>query len=108
MDMNEHIEFGSLDWTSPATGVREKAVDVGPLRYRIVEFTPEFVEDGWCERGHIGYMIEGELEIKFADHTIRLSKGDGLFIPGGEESKHRAKALSSVARILLVDEGSPD
>ena len=105
--MNERVDFSSIDWTSPAVGVREKAVEVGPLRYRIVEFTPEFVEDGWCARGHIGFMIEGELEIAFADHTIGLRRGDGLFIPGGEESKHKATATTEVARVLLVDECDP-
>ena len=57
------------------------------------------------ERGHIGYMIEGELEVTFSDHTIRLIRGDGLFIPSGEESKHEATACTAIARVLLVDEG---
>lgn len=98
------IDFNGLDWSSPAPGVREKAAAVGKQRLRLVEFTPEFVEEDWCRRGHIGYMLDGELEIVFDDHTIRLSKGDGLFIEGGEASRHKATALTPVARVLLVDE----
>lgn len=98
------IEFDGLDWSSPAPGVREKAAAVGKQRLRLVEFTPEFVEEDWCTRGHIGYMLDGELEIAFDDHTIRLGKGDGLFIPSGEASRHKATALTSVARLILIDD----
>lgn len=102
--MNERVDFDSVAWTTPSVGVRERTVEAGPLRYRLVEFSREFIEEGWCRRGHIGYLIEGELEIAFADHRIRLTCGDGLFIPGGESSKHKAAALTPVARVFLVDE----
>lgn len=103
-DTSERVDFDSATWTTPVGGVRERVVEDGSLRFRLVEFSQEFVEEGWCRRGHIGYMIDGELEIAFADHTIRLTAGDGLFIPGGEESKHRATSLTPVARAFLVDE----
>lgn len=50
-------------------------------------------------------MIEGEFEVTFSDHTIRLTRGDGLFVPSGEESKHKATAGTAIARVPLVDEG---
>ena len=98
------IGFNASDWSSPAPGVREKVAVVGKQRLRLVEFTPEFVEEDWCTRGHIGYMLEGELEIAFEDHTIRLREGDGSFVPSGEASRHKATALTAVARLILEDD----
>ncbi len=102
--MDNRIDFESIPWTSPARGVREKVTVAGRQRLRLVEFTPDFVEENWCTRGHIGYMLEGELQIAFLDHTIELRKGDGLHIPGGEKSKHKATVLTGVARLVMVEE----
>jgi quercetin dioxygenase-like cupin family protein len=33
-----------------------------------------------------------------------LSLGDGLFIPAGEKHKHKAKVLTDVVRIILVED----
>ncbi len=35
-----------------------------------------------------------------------MTQGDGLFLPGGKESKHKVAALAPVDQALLVDEES--
>ncbi|HEV7510108.1 MAG TPA: hypothetical protein VGO27_00315 [Candidatus Acidoferrum sp.] len=70
----------------------------------LVEFTSEFVEQDWCFKGHIGCILEGELDITFAGKTERFSAGDGIFIVGEEEERHKAKATGSVVRLLLVED----
>ena len=69
-----------------------------------MEFTREFVEADWCRKGHIGYVLEGMLEVNFAGRLVLFRPGDGLFVPGGEESKHKARALTDVTRLLLVED----
>ncbi len=105
--MDNRIDFESIPWASPARGVREKVTVVGRQRLRLIEFTPDLVEESWCTRGHIGYMLKGELQIAFPNHTIELRKGDGLYIPGGEKSKHKATVLTAVARLVMVEEVEP-
>ncbi len=98
------IDFDLIPWDTTIPGARAKVFTRDGRRLRLVEFTTDFVEPGWCTRGHIGYVLEGELEITFADRTERFARGDGVFIPPGEETKHKARALSEVARLVLVEE----
>jgi quercetin dioxygenase-like cupin family protein len=69
-----------------------------------VEFFREFVEPDWYRRGHIGYVLEGEMEIDFSGQRVLFSQGDGIFIPPGEEHKHKATVLTDVVRVILVEE----
>ncbi|MHC4798107.1 MAG: phosrestin, partial [Planctomycetota bacterium] len=85
-------------------GVRFKTCQQGGKQLRLVEFTRGFVEPDWCTKGHIGYVLEGQLEVDFERDIVVFKTGDGLFIPAGEENKHMAKVLSDVVRIVLVEE----
>jgi quercetin dioxygenase-like cupin family protein len=96
------IDFESLDWNSPDVGVRFKVHRQGGRQIRLVEFTREFIEADWCTRGHIGYVIEGRLEIDFDGTPVVFGPGDGLFIEAGE--RHKARVLTNLARLMLVEE----
>jgi mannose-6-phosphate isomerase-like protein (cupin superfamily) len=62
-----------------------------------------FVEPGWCTRGHVGYILEGQAEVDFDGEIIRFSAGDGVFIPEGEENRHKLTVLSEFVRMILVE-----
>ena len=57
------IDFDGKEWKTPFPGSRYKAYRSGDRLVRIAEFTPEFTEADWCEKGHIGYVIEGSMQI---------------------------------------------
>ena len=97
------MDFESMEWETPAEGVRFKAYEQGGRKLRLVEFSKEFVEPDWCTKGHIGYILEGQIEIDFDGQAIVFGPGDGVFIPAGEEHKHKGKALTDVVRIILVE-----
>ena len=82
------ILFDQIEWESPHPGVRFKAVRHGSTQVRLVEFTPEFVEREWCEKGHTGFVVAGELEIDFSGHVVRFLEGSALL-------RTRAKIKSS-------------
>lgn len=71
---------------------------------RLVEIGPDTGEADWCEVGHIGYVLEGELETSFDGAMERLSAGDGLVIPAGKRYRHKSKAINGTVRLLLVDD----
>jgi quercetin dioxygenase-like cupin family protein len=96
------IDFESMEWQSPAAGVRFKAYQQDGKKLRLVEFAKEFVESDWCTKGHIGYIIEGRMEIDFDGKVIVFGPGDGVFIPAGE--KHKAKILTDTAKAILVED----
>jgi quercetin dioxygenase-like cupin family protein len=98
------IDFESIEWTEPAPGIRFKAIVQDGRQLRLVEFAQNFVESDWCKKGHIGYVIEGELEINFNGARKRVKSGDGLIIPAGEKAKHKAKVVGKVAKVILLED----
>jgi len=98
------IDFKTMPWDTPAVGIRCKAHQREGRKLRLAECTREFTEPDWCIKGHIGYILEGQMEIDFDGKTIVFSPGDGLFIPAGEKHKHKAKVLTETMKIILVED----
>jgi quercetin dioxygenase-like cupin family protein len=70
----------------------------------MLEFTAAFVEPDWCEKGHIGIVLEGAIELDFHGDLVTYRKGDGLFIPAGARGGHKARSLTPVTQLLLVED----
>ncbi len=98
------VDFELLPWETPMVGIRFKAYQQGGRRLRLVEFAKNFVEPDWCTKGHIGYVLEGQMEIDFNGKVVLFSPGDGIFIPQGDKEKHMAKILTDVVKIVLVED----
>ncbi len=104
------IPFGTTDWqsvepTHHAGDVGEalwRTRNFGPIRVRMVEYTPGYVADHWCEKGHILLCLEGELETTLADgRTFTLKPGMSYQVADGAEP-HRSSAPKG-ARLFIVD-----
>jgi hypothetical protein len=100
--MQYKIDFSALNSEIPMPGVSNKSTKLLDKKIRLVEYTQDMPQH-WCSKGHIGYMIEGEMEIEFETGKIIFNKGDGLFIPDGDEHKHKAKLLSKKAVLFFVE-----
>ncbi len=100
------IFFEQLKWQSPQPGARFKVYRDGPRQVRLLELTPEFVEAQWCEKGHVGFVLSGELEIDFSGRVLRCPEGSSILIPSGQAHAHKARALTPVVRLFLVEEVS--
>lgn len=98
------INFESMEWESPADGVRFKAYEQGSKKLRLVEFFKEFVEPDWCTKGHIGYILEGQMEIDFDEKIELFGPGDGVFIPAGPQHKHKGRVLTDKVKAILVED----
>ena len=98
------VDFDSSPWETPQPGERFKAFEHEGQRLRLVELAAGFVQRDWCARGHIGYVLEGEMDLDFEGETVRFSRNDGLFIPAGEDTRHKANVLSDVVRLILVED----
>ena len=44
------------------------------------------------------------MEIDFDGEVVVYEAGDGLFIPAGQEHKHKGKVLTDVVRLFLVED----
>lgn len=98
------VDFESLEWESLLPGARAKVYREGSKQLRLVEFTSEFVEPHWCEKGHIGFVVSGTLEVDFRGQIVRYAEGSGIFIPSGSSSGHKARSVTPVVRLVLVED----
>ena len=99
-----NVNFASMPWDTSTPGVRFKVQKQDGTQLRLVEFFREFVESDWCLRRHVGYLLEGELEIDFNGQRVLFRQGDGIFIPPGEAHKHKARVLTDLAKVILVED----
>lgn len=98
------IDFDSLPWESPLPGARFKAYLGGMKQIRLLEFSSEFVEPVWCEKGHVGFVLEGTLEVEFKGRIVVYPQGSGIFIPAGAATAHKARSVTPVVRLVLVED----
>jgi hypothetical protein len=79
-----------------------KTVQRGNVRMRIVEYTPGYLADHWCEKGHAVFVLEGDFESELKDgRKHRLSKGMGYLVADHAEP-HRSRTERGV-KLLIVD-----
>lgn len=106
------IPFQTTDWQNvPAvtypgeTGVaRWRSLQFGDLRVRVVEYSANYLADHWCQKGHILYVIEGELETQLADgQTFTMTAGMSYEV-SDELSSHRSYTKHG-AKLFVVDGG---
>ena len=100
-------DFESMPWETPAAGIRCKSYEQNDRQLRLVEFGREFTEPDWCITGHIGYVLEGRMEVDFDGEVVVFEAGDGVFIPTGQEHKHKGKVLTDVVRMIFVEDVQP-
>jgi hypothetical protein len=98
------IAFDTIEWKSPVQGARFKAHVADGRKLRLLELNSQFVELDWCEKGHIGFVLEGSLEVDFQGQLVTFHAGDGLFIPPGPSSAHKARSLTPAVRLILVED----
>ncbi len=72
------------------------------LRVRLVEYSPDYVADHWCEKGHIVHCLEGEFisELKNGE-SFNLTKGM-TYIVSDDLSSHRSLSKTGV-KLLIID-----
>jgi len=97
------VDFETMTWDTRMNGLRFKASQQGGKRLRLVEYTKD-MEPHWCEKGRIGYILEGRFEIRFETELETFLPGDGVFIPPGKEHKHMGKALTDIVRVVFVED----
>ena len=69
------LPFTLTDWDKVETVVYPgetgeaiwRTLDIGDIRVRVVEYSAGYLADHWCDRGHILYVLEGELTSELKD-----------------------------------------
>ncbi len=106
----ENLPFGTTDWaTVSATqhpGETGQALwrtrQFGDVRVRMVEYSPGYRADHWCQKGHFLLVLEGELVTELADgRVVTLHQGMSYQVADGAEA-HRSVTAAG-AKLFVVD-----
>ena len=80
-----------------------RTLDIGDVRVRIVEYSPGYLADHWCDRGHILYVVEGELDTQLEDgRSFRLTQGMSYQVSSFGDAPHRSSTRTG-AKLFIVD-----
>jgi hypothetical protein len=104
------LPFTVTDWTKvePTTHPGEKGVaywrtlNIGDIRVRHVEYSPGYLADHWCDRGHVLFVVAGELDTELRDgRKFTLKPGMSYQVADGADA-HRSHTAKG-ARLFIVD-----
>ena len=104
------VPFGVTDWqaVSPTEHPGEtgtawwRTIQAGNLRVRMVEYSPGYLADHWCSRGHILLVLTGELMTELKDgRQFTLRPGQSYQVADNDEP-HRSRTASG-ATLFIVD-----
>ncbi len=107
---NSSIPFQTIDWSvipktehKGETGTSYwQTLQYPGLRIRIVEYTPGYLADHWCQKGHIVHCLEGEFISQLTDGTESLMKKGMTYVVSDNLSSHRSASDSGV-KLLIID-----
>ena len=69
----------------------------------MVEYSPGYLADHWCDRGHVLYMLEGELDSELRDgRTFKLKPGMSYQVSDFGDAAHRSSTKTGV-KLFIVD-----
>jgi quercetin dioxygenase-like cupin family protein len=105
-----NIPFGTTDWSkidrTEHAGTSGRATwrtcEFGNIRVRMVDYSPGYLADHWCEKGHILLCLEGSLTTELADgRSFVLTPGMSYQVADGAEPHRSHTDLG--ARLFVVD-----
>ncbi|MGH9522948.1 MAG: DHCW motif cupin fold protein [Terriglobales bacterium] len=109
MKIPEH-EMTVTNWTQvPAeehkgeTGIAVwRTRRMGDIRIRMVEYSPGYKADHWCEKGHVILCAAGSLEMELADGRKQNMKAGESYHVGDGKPGHRSTTKEG-AKLFIVD-----
>ena len=80
-----------------------RTLNIGDIRVRIVEYTPGYVADHWCDRGHIIYVLEGELISELKDGRVSILKPGMSYQVSDFGDAARRSSTKTGVKLFIVD-----
>ena len=106
----QDVPFSTIDWSkvTPTEHSGEagtafwRTLEIGNIRVRMVEYTPGYLADHWCSRGHVLLVLEGELVTELSDgREFKLTPGMSYQV-ADDANPHRSHTEKG-AKLFIVD-----
>ncbi|NGM18574.1 hypothetical protein G3576_01015 [Roseomonas stagni] len=106
----EGVPFQTVDWSTwPETHHKGetghatwRTLEVGNIRVRMVEYSPGYLADHWCSRGHVLLVMKGELTTELADGRVFVMK-EGVSYQVAENAEPHRSRTETGATLFIVD-----
>jgi hypothetical protein len=110
MDL-KNFAAGATDWplipesahpgeSGPAT---VRSHQLGDIQLRLVIYSANYVADHWCQKGHIAFVVAGQLVIEHRQGTTHtLTPGTTYYVADDDGQPHRVLSKDG-ATIFIVD-----
>ena len=104
------IPFGATDW-SEVERIEHKGErglawwrtqQFGDVRVRMVEYSPGYEADHWCNKGHILLCIDGELNTVLKDGRVFILRPGMSYQVADNVAAHRSYTKVG-AKLFIVD-----
>jgi quercetin dioxygenase-like cupin family protein len=104
------VPFSTVNWkdidktTHPGTVgcAYWRTYEMGNIRVRMVEYSPGYIADHWCNKGHVLLVLEGELYTELSDGSkARLTPGVSYQV-SDNTNPHRSYTKNG-AKLFIVD-----
>jgi len=104
------IPFGTTDWSliertehKGETGMAYwRTQQFGAIRVRMVEYTPGYLADHWCVKGHILYCVAGLLHTELEDGR-KFTLEPGMSYQVADNAEPHRSFTESGATLFIVD-----
>ena len=102
--------FATTDWDSVErtehrgeTGVAHwRTRTFNNIRVRMVEYSPGYLADHWCKKGHVVLVMDGVLHTELADGRVLTLKAGQSYQVADDDVGHRSRSEVG-ARLFIVD-----
>lgn len=106
----DQISFQTTDWSRIPTTVHKgetgeaywQTQQFGNIRVRVVEYSPGYIADHWCQKGHIIYCLEGEMLSELQDGSKHILSKGMSYIVSDDLSSHRSITENGV-KLFIID-----
>ena len=90
-------ETGTTYWRTQFLGQKPNQI-----RVRMVEYTPGYVADHRCQKGHVLFCIEGQLETLLEDGR-KFVLNAGMSYQVGDNAEPHKSSTTIGAKLFIVD-----
>ncbi|TFW06789.1 hypothetical protein E4K72_09670 [Oxalobacteraceae bacterium OM1] len=74
----------------------------GGVRVRLVEYSPDYLADHWCSKGHILFLLEGKPHTEFEDGRKYVLK-PGMSYRLADNAEAHSSYTAVGAKLFVVD-----
>lgn len=106
----QDVPFMTTDWSKvPVTEHKGetgmaywKTLEIGNIRVRMVEYTPNYIADHWCSRGHVLLVMDGELVTELKDGR-KFAMTPGVSYQVATDAEAHKSSTTVGAKLFIVD-----